>query len=253
MTANPRIIETKVASTEQELRAAERLRYDVFVRELGGTGENVDHVLGLERDMFDPHADHLIAIDRAADDAVVGVYRVLTREMADKAGRFYSEDEYDLSALKSSGRRLLELGRSCVHADYRGGTTMFQLWQGLADYVACHEIEVLFGVASFHGTDPQKYAHALSNLAVNFLADETLRPVSNLYQPMSIIAPDQIDRAAAIKDTPPLIKSYLRLGGVVGDGAFIDHEFNTIDVCLIMDTEKMSSKHRSIYGKANAR
>lgn len=252
MTSNSRKIETKVADCESELLAAQRLRYDVFVNELGGDGEQVDHDLKLERDGFDAHSDHLIAIDRMANDAVVGVYRVLTADMAEKAGRFYSEDEFDVSGLKNSGRRILELGRSCVHRDYRGGTTMFQLWQGLADYVARHDVEVLFGVASFHGTDPMKFAQALSNLAAHYAIEEPLRPVSRQYQSMSLVPPAQIDRSVAIKDTPALIKSYLRLGGLVGDGAFIDHQFNTIDVCLIMDTLKMSQKHRDIFSKAFA-
>ena len=144
----------RIAKGEQDLRAAQRLRYRVFVEELGGDGPLVDHQAQIERDEFDPYFDHLILIDASRDlsglEYVVGVYRMLTGVAAQKTGRFYSEDEYDLTPLRAGGRTLLELGRSCVHRDFRGGTALFHLWNGVADYVAEHRIEVLFGVASFH-------------------------------------------------------------------------------------------------------
>ncbi|MGI9370113.1 MAG: GNAT family N-acetyltransferase, partial [Ruegeria sp.] len=156
----------KLAETSEELRAAQRLRYDVFVRELGGGGEMVDHENQLETDHFDPFFDHMLAIDDTTGN-VIGVYRLLPGDRADELGQFYSEDEYDLSVLKKGGRRLLELGRSCVHPDYRGGTAMYHLWNGLAGYVSANDIEVLFGVASFHGTDVHALAQPLSMLHHN--------------------------------------------------------------------------------------
>jgi putative hemolysin len=250
MSANPQNIFTKIADRAQEFDAIAQLRYEVFVRELGGGGAGVNHALRTESDAFDEHAQHLIAMDRDAGDAVVGVYRVMTAEMAAKAGRFYSEDEFDLTALRTSGRKILELGRSCVHPNYRDGVTMFHLWQRLAEYVLSDDFEILFGVASFHGTDPMKYAHALSNLAASYAAPDHLRTKSKKYQTMALVGKFHIDRNTAIRETPSLIKSYLRLGGVVGDGAFIDDVFNTVDVCLIMDTVTMSQRHREIYSKA---
>ena len=243
----------RLASSDRDLRAAQRLRYTVFVEELGADGLLVDHAARLERDAFDPIFDHLMLIDTRRDaaalDDVVGVYRLLTSDRAAVTGRFYSEDEFDLSVLKASGRRLLELGRSCVHADYRGGTAMLQLWNGLADYVLEREIEVLFGAASFHGTDIAALAQPLSWLHHNHLAPETLRVRARAphRQDMDLIAPAQLDRRAAMLATPALIKAYLRLGGFVGDGAWIDHDFNTTDVCLVMDTARMSAKHREFY------
>ena len=239
----------KLAETEAELRAAQALRYDVFVTELGGSGALVDHQAGLERDRFDPYFDHLLAIDRKSGETV-GAYRLLRDDQAKAAGQFYSEDEYDLSVLKSSGRRLLELGRSCLHRDYRGGTVMYHLWNGLADYVLSHRIDILFGVASFHGTDPSTLAQPLSMLHLGHLAPPELRvrALPRHYQSMDLVAPDQLDRRAAMLAVPALIKAYLRLGGFVGDGAFIDHDFNTTDICLVLDTEKMSARQKRIYG-----
>ncbi len=254
MTGAPKF-EIRLARTEAEREASQRLRYDVFVRELGASADSADHDSGLERDAFDPFFDHLLLFDNArAHDPVVGVYRVLRSDQRSRVGRFYSEAEFDLGPLLASDRRLLELGRSCVHRDYRGGPAMYHLWQGLANYVSEHEIEVLFGVASFHGTDPASIAAPLSHLYHNHLAPENLRPRSKSYQTMNFMPAEQVDRAETIKAVPALIKAYLRLGGVVGDGAFIDHDFNTIDVCLVMDTAKLSDRHRKIYAgdKASA-
>lgn len=242
----------KIAGTEAELRAAQALRYEVFVRELGGGGAMVDHAAGLEQDRFDPFFDHMLVTDNTTG-TVAGVYRLLRDDQAAKAGQFYSEDEYDLSVLKSSGRRLLELGRSCLHPDYRGGMAMFHLWSGLADYVEAHGIEVLFGVASFHGTDPQQLATPLSMLHHGHLAPPELRVRSKSFQPMDLVAKDDLDRKRAMLETPALIKAYLRLGGFVGEGACIDHAFNTTDVCLILDTARMNERQRKIYAGGRGR
>lgn len=253
MTVEDPCLSVRLAVTEADLLAAQRLRYAVFVDELGGSGPLVDHANRLERDAFDPFFDHLVLVDRRRDpadlDHVVGAYRVMPSDRRAAAGRFYSETEFDLAPLLASGRRLLELGRSCVHPDHRGGTAMFLLWNALADYVLDRGIEVLFGAASFHGTDSAALAQPLSWLHHHHLAPPKMR-VSVLpqhRQPMDLVAPDQLDRKAAMAATPALIKAYLRLGGFVGDGAFVDHAFNTTDVCLVMDTGQMSARHREFY------
>jgi putative hemolysin len=240
-----------LARTDAEIRAAQRLRYDVFIDELGGDGTLVDHDARIEADRFDPFFDHLLLRDRRRDaaDDVVGVYRLMREDQARAAGQFYSEGEYDLGRLRASGRRLLELGRSCLHRDYRGGSAMMHLWNGLADYIAEHRIEIMFGVASFHGTDPQRIAGPLSLLHHRHLAPEDIRPRARTegFQAMDLVGAAALDRVAAIRDTPALIKAYLRLGGFVGEGAFIDRPFNCVDVCLVMDIARMSDRHRAIY------
>ena len=219
-----------------------------------------DKLMGYGFDLVSGGTDnHLILIDHAREggdmEQVVGVYRLLRDDQARAVGQFYSEDEYDLSVLKDSGRKLLELGRSCLHPDYRGGAAMYHLWNALAAYVFEHEIEILFGVASFHGTDTQALAQPLSMLFHNHLAppDLRVRAQPDHYADMNIVPKDQLDRRAAMVQVPALIKAYLRLGGFVGDGAFIDHDFNTTDVCLIMDTQRMNEKQKSIYTKEVAR
>lgn len=243
----------RLAETAEDLAGAQRLRYQVFVAELGGDGPLVDHQARLERDSLDPYFDHLVLIDNHRDpaglDHVVGAYRVLPGDRRAAAGRFYSETEYDLRPLLASGRTLLELGRSCVHADHRGGPAMFHLWNGLAEYVLDRGIEVLFGVASFHGTDIAALAAPLSLLHHHHLAPPEMRVTARApnRQSMDLIPPQALDHRAALAATPALIKAYLRLGGFVGEGAWIDRAFNTTDVCLVMDTGQMSARHRAFY------
>lgn len=253
MTAAAPEFKLKLAETAADIQSAQRLRYEVFVAELGARGAAVDHASRLEKDRYDPFFDHLLLLDRnrKTDDRVVGVYRLMRPEQAERAGQFYSEDEYDLGALKRSGRRMLELGRSCVHADYRGGMAMYELWSGLSDYVARHDIEVLFGVASFPGTDIAALAQPLSFLHHRHLAPPELRVTARAPggQRMDLVPPDALDRRAAMLATPALIKAYLRLGGFVGQGAWVDHAFSTTDVCLVMDTARLNARQRDIYSR----
>lgn len=238
----------KLAQTPAELEAAKRLRYEVFVEELGGGGALVDHNNRLEQDKYDPFFDHVLLTDTTIDQ-VVGVYRIMREDQAVAAGGFYSASEYDLEPLTASGRNLLELGRSCLHRDYRGGTALYHLWSGLADYISKHQIDILFGVASFHGTDPAPLAAPLSLLHHYHLAPEALRVSAHAdaRQTMDLIGKSNLDRRQALLQVPSLIKAYLRLGGFVGQGAYVDHAFNTTDVCLILDTQKMNARKARIY------
>ncbi|MFQ5439797.1 MAG: GNAT family N-acetyltransferase, partial [Paracoccaceae bacterium] len=184
----------------------------------------------------------------------VGVYRLMREAQAADCGRFYSADEYDLTPLTGSGRRLLELGRSCVDRAHRGGTAMLLLWNALSDYVLKHRIELMFGVASYHGVDPEPIAQSLSYLHHFHPAPAdcrvAVRPGS--AQRLDLISRDLVDRKTAMLQTPALIKAYLRLGGFIGEGAYVDHEFNTLDVCVVMDTIRMSERHRTAYSRRSA-
>lgn len=241
----------KMVETPAELHAAQRLRYDVFVQELGAAGPLVDHDRKVERDRFDPFFDHMI-LTHTPSGQVVGVYRLLREGPARDAGGFYSEAEYDLAPLKNSGRRVLELGRSCLHPSFRGGSALYHLWRGVGDYVVRHRIDIIFGVASFHGTDVATLAAPLSMLHHRHLAPPELRVRAHpqSFQAMDLVAQDALDRRAAMIQIPSLIKAYLRLGGYVGEGAFVDHTFNTTDVCLVMDTAQMNARQAKRYGAA---
>ncbi len=253
MTTDAARFVVRLAQSEQDVAAAQRLRYRVFVEEMGATASPEEHAARREMDRFDPWFDHLLLVDTAHDgdplEAVVGVYRLMRGSVARQGPGFYGAAEYDLSKLENLPRETLELGRSCIAPEVRGGLGLHQLWNGLAEYVIRHDVQVMFGVASFHGTDPAPLAQPLSYLYANHLAPEDLRVVARPDNrvDMAALPPERIERRAALQAIPPLIKAYLRLGGFVGEGAYIDHDFNTLDVCLIMDTDRMTGKYRALY------
>ena len=252
-------LDIRLAVDEADKLGAQRLRYRVFVEELGGSGTMVDHQHCLERDRFDDFADHLVLVDKRRDparlDHVVGAYRLMRADAAQRSGGFYSETEFDISPLRQSGKRLLELGRSCVAPQFRGTVAMFMLWNGLAEYVHRHGLELMFGVASFHGTDPEPLKQPLAYLAQEHLAPHKMRARAKGEQrlDMALLAPDEIDRKAALRALPALIRAYLRIGGCVGDGAWVDRAFNTIDVCLILDTSRLAPRYAALYGRPSGK
>ncbi|MGJ8612113.1 MAG: GNAT family N-acetyltransferase [Octadecabacter sp.] len=248
ITSNGPLFATRLAVCADDTQAAQALRYRVFVEEMGADGPLVDHDARLERDIFDDHAEQLLLLDLAREDGdqVVGVYRLMDEDAAQAAGQFYSAQEFDLTRLTGSGRRLMELGRSCLHPDYRGGAGVLHLWQGLADIVRTRQIDILFGVASFQGTDLETLAPSLSLLHRDHLAPDDIRVRAHDFQPMDFMGVE--DRVAAMKQVPSLIKAYLRLGGFVGEGAYVDPAFNTTDVCLVLDLARMTARQAAIYG-----
>lgn len=243
----------RMADTEAEIAAAQRLRYRVFVEEMGASATPTEQALRREMDAYDEYFEHLILIDTQAEgdplDHVIGAYRLMRSSVAAKGIGFYGATEYDLSKLQNT--KALELGRSCIAPEHRGGLGMHMLWDGLGEYVTKHDIDILFGVASFHDANPEPIAEALAYLHHNHLAPENLRvkALPEHYVNMNRMPASQIDTRAALRQIPSLIKAYLRLGGYVGDGAFVDHDFNTVDVCLIMDTATMVEKYRAFYGR----
>lgn len=244
----------KLAETAAEREGAQRLRYRVFVEEMGAEVTPEEHAARREWDDFDPYFDHLILLSQdpaIADplDRVVGVYRLMRGEVARAGPGFYGAGEYDLGPIALSSRPSVELGRSCVAAAHRGGAAMHLLWNGLASYVLEHRIELLFGVASFPGTDPAPLAEALSYLRHEHLAppDLRVRALPEHYVGMNLVPREAIDAPRALQAIPALIKAYLRLGGFVGDGAYIDREFNTVDVCVVMDTARMTERYLRFY------
>ncbi len=256
MTSDGTKFSIKLAETADEMLAAQKLRYRVFVKELGGTTDRASAKRGVECDEYDAYYDHLILKDNRLPEAenVIGVYRLSRSDGQASRPGFYSAGEFHLDKISRSGRKSVELGRSCVDARYRKGIAMHLLWNGLADYISNHDIAILFGVASFHGTDVHAISHALSLLHHAYLAPEDLRVTAfgeNAVS-MDILPYGEIDKRAAIRQIPPLIKSYLRVGSTVGEGAYVDYGFNTIDVCLVLDTLRMSQKYKDFYLRESA-
>lgn len=242
----------RLAESAAEVRASQRLRYRVFCEEMKARPTPAMAAAGREFDGYDDYCDHLLVFDLSrgrGPEAVVGTYRVMRREGAARCGQFYTVDEYDISALLAYPGEIMELGRSCVDADYRSGTTMQALWRGLSEYVLHYDVQVMFGCASLHGTDPDALAEELSYLYQHHLAPPALRPqaVPERYVAMDRLPPERIEPRAALAKLPPLIKGYLRLGGVVGDGAVVDEQFNTTDVCMVVKTDLVTDRYARHY------
>lgn len=234
--------------------ASQALRYRVFYDEM--TAKPSPEMASRKRDFddFDAVADHLLVVDRdlgTGPNSVVGTYRLVRREAAQKHGQFYSVDEYDVSAILAHDGEILELGRSCVDENYRSRHVMELLWRGIAAYVFHYNIDLMFGCASIPGTDPEALALPLSYLYHNHLAPEDKRPIAlaERYVDMNRIPADEINPRRGLASVPPLIKGYLRLGGFIGDGAVIDPQFDTTDVCIVVETEKVTGRYYDHYSR----
>lgn len=242
----------RVGVSAAEIDAVQSLRYRVFYQEMGARADAATASSRRDRDKFDAVADHLLVVDHAIGDGpegVVGTYRLIQREASARLGRFYSADEYDIAPIMKFPGRILELGRSCVDAAYRSRVAMQLLWRGIAAYVFHYQIDLMFGCASLHGTDPDALAPELTYLYHNHLAPPALRPraLPDRYVEMRRMPPNELDPKRVLAQLPPLIKGYLRLGGFVGDGAVIDRQFNTTDVAVVVKTDLVTDKYYRHY------
>jgi len=238
----------RLAESQAEIEASQRLRYAVFVTERNATPSDAEREAGREFDAYDPHTDHLLVFDTGiADgpDGVVGTYRLMRRDQAAKAGTFYTVDEYDITPLLNYDGEIMELGRSCVAEGYRAGATMQLLWRGIAACVQHFDVQLMFGCASILGTDPDAVAEQLSYLYHHHLAPPALRPTAlpQHHVEMNRVSAEQLRPRRTAARLPPLIKGYLRLGGFVGDGAVVDHDFNTTDVCVVVKTDLVTDRY----------
>lgn len=247
-------VEVKLAETEAEVEASQRLRYKVFYEEYAAQPN--EEMARERRDMnaFDAVADHLIVVDRSIEDPIdriVGTYRMLRNDVASRHGRFYTSDEYDIQPLLDNGSNLLELGRSCVLADYRTRPVLQLLWEGIIEYMLSHDVDTMFGCASLHGTDIDALSEQLAYLHHYHLAPEDMRPkaLAERYVDMNLHAAEDLDAREIFKSLPPLIKGYLRVGCTIGEGAVVDEQFNTTDVCIMLPMKEFAPRYRKHYAR----
>ena len=200
---------------------------------------------------MDECCEHLLVIDHAREGAnkVIGTYRLIRRPAAEKMGRFYSSAEYDIQKMIDYPGEVLELGRSCIAKDARNTATMQMLWRGIALYAYHYNIQVMFGCASLPGVDPEQHAQALSYLYHHHLAPPALRvrALEDRFVEMAQLPHGSYDPRQVMRKLPPLIKAYLRVGAMVGDGAVVDHEFNTTDVFIVMPTSAIAQRYRDRF------
>lgn len=241
-------LEVRLAGSEEDVKAAQALRYEVFYEECGAQPDEKMALLKRDIEPIDDFCDLLLVIDHASKK-VVGTYRFMLREAALQYGSYYTSSEFEIDKLIAFPGQIMELGRSCVHQDYRTKPTMQLLWKGLGAYIQQNQVALCFGCASFIGTDISKYKQALAYLYHYHLAPSNLRTCAlpEHYEEMNCLPLKEVDPKEAMRQLPPLIKGYLRLGGVVGEGVFVDHKFNSIDVCIIVNRDTVSGRYSQRY------
>lgn len=251
-----RHFEVRVTRDSADIAAAQALRYHVFYQEMTAVPSRAMAAAGRDFDEFDEVCDHVLVIDhrRPASQAVVGTYRLLRQDIAERYHGFYSQGEYDISVLMRGTLRsgtLLEVGRSCVHREYRTNLTIQRLWRGIAGYVTEHNVGYLFGCGSLPGIDPKALAVPLSYLHHQFLAPPALRvrALPERYVAMDMLPAERIPAREVFQSLPPLIKGYLRLGAYVGDGAVVDEQFSTTDVFVLVPIERVAARYFSHFDR----
>ena len=239
----------KIAETDFEIKKAQHLRYKIFFKNKKAKNKPINNLFKRDFDFYDKVSDHIIIIDNNINnyENVVGTYRLLRGNFAKIYKGFYTEQEFDISNLKKhfSNSNMLELGRSCVHTDYRSGIILKLLWQGISNYINNYKIKILFGCASFHGTDPKKFRNEFNLLRKNFCLCDNFNVKS--LQKNSIHFQKLHDEKMVFKNLPPLIKGYLRAGGMMSKNYFIDKEFNTIDFCVVVFMDKIVNRYKNKF------
>ncbi len=224
-----------LAVDDCEIREAQRLRYKVFVEELGARLSTV--LPGHDIDLYDPFCDHLLVRDLASGE-VVGTYRILPPEAAQRVGSYYAEQEFDLTRLNFLRPRMAELGRSCVHPAHRSGAVIARLWIGLADYMTRYGYETIVGCASIGMADGGHIAASVHRQLIK----SHLAPIEWHVTPRTRLPVESLDdgQAAAL---PPLIKGYTRLGAMVCGEPAWDPDFNTADLLMLLPMAQLNRSY----------
>lgn len=242
--AEPSRFEVAWARDESDVRAAQRLRYAVFVEEMGARlvlpgGAPAGHDI----DVFDDFCEHLLVRAPGSDDgepgAVIGTYRVLTPAAARRVGGLYSDTEFDLTRLRPLRARMVELGRSCVHPDWRSGGVILALWGALGEFMARNGLETMIGCASVGMRDGGHVAASLwEQLRRTHLASIEWRVRPRLALPVEEL------RSDLAVEPPPLIKGYLRCGATLLGAPAWDPDFGTADLPLMMRIGDLPARYR---------
>lgn len=249
-------LETRIARNEREIDAAQAVRYRVFIEEMGAKIAPDATRRKRDIDAWDAVCDHLLVLDCSVEgdpeDQIVGTYRLLRHDVARNHGGFYSATEFEVESLmaRHPEKRFMELGRSCVLPEYRTKRTVELLWQGCWAYALMHRVDAMFGCGSFPGIRPEEHALALSFLYHHAVArgEWAVRALPGLYREMDLMPVEAINPRKALAAMPPLIKGYLRLGAMIGEGAVVDHAFNTTDALIVLPISSISDRYRNYYG-----
>ena len=261
MAIKVRDFEVRLTRNKEERKQVRQLRYQVFCLEEGASATEEQRALGEEYDAYDRFAEYMAVFHQGR---VVGTYRIIDRNAAEKMGGFYTETEYNLSKIKKYPGNIAEMSRACVDPAYRENALVMRLlWAGLGEMIVRRKIGVVFGVASFVGTKPARSAQAISYLYYNHLTPLRLRAtvltenfadgINPKLSRMNILPREFVDESDARAQMTPLIKGYLRLGATFGRGVFVDVPFNSYDVFVMLETRKMNAAYQKHFlGRENA-
>jgi len=251
-------LEVRLATHKRDIRKAQKLRYKVFYEEGGAIADARTALTRRDLCAFDRICDHLIVIDHdfmnrfgRRKPKVVGCYRLLRQDMAERHGGFYSASEFDIAPLlaRHAGKRFLELGRSCVHRDWRSKRVLELMWRGIWTYVRHHRMDVMIGCASLPGADPAPHAPTLAWLSAAASPDDVWATRALPARRVSINAADtpDLEPRKALAKLPPLLKGYVRIGAKIGAEAVSDHQFGTTDVFIIMPVAEIDPRYISYF------
>jgi putative hemolysin len=236
--------EIKLVENEQEYDETLRLRYEVFNIEMG-EGLSSSSETGRDEDQYDPYCDHLIVKSIEDNNKIVGTYRFMRKEAAENGIGFYSELEFDLSKLKETGEEIIELGRSCVHKDFRSKNVMSYLWAGLAKLIDEAGAKYLFGCGSIHSDNVNTISSIFRYFKEKHYSDEYHRVYPKKGFEVKGLNPYiEVENAKEVfRSIPPILKGYIRLSAqCCGEPAW-DPEFGCADLFILLDTKKITKKY----------
>ena len=237
-------LSVELAATKEDILASQRLRYQVFAEEQGAILPTASE--GLDRDYYDDFSHHLLVRNLETGD-VVGSTRILTEESAALAGSFYSANEFDLSTMLPSLKgNSIEIGRTCIHPDFRNGAGIGMLWAGLAQFMEIHKVDYMFGCASVGMRDGGSQVTAIMNEA----RSKNLAPSDMWVTPRHQLTP--VSPAERMK-MPPLLKAYLKLGAWVAGEPCLDTDFNVADIFILLDVNNLNTRYHRHFMQCSAK
>ena len=229
-------------SDKDEVYNVQRLRYEHLLKEYNP----LLPITGIDNDGYDQYSDSILVIDKT-NNKIAGTYRVATLKTL-KGHKCLTEDEYDLTELRNSGKTFLELGRAVVHPDYRNGSVIELLFIAVYRYMVENEIDYTIGLSSFHGSDPLLYKNAFSYLKRNYLfTDFSINAISNEF-PLDTIN-GEVDNELLKEELPGLLKMYLKFGNKVVSIGSIDYKFNSCDILIILDRKDANMRYINFFSK----
>ena len=244
--------DVRLAQSDEEVRAAQKLRYEVLFKESGGRITKEMLNVGREEDEWDDIAYHVVVVDSKNDNQVVGTIRLVSNDSLVEGQSFYTEHAFNLDGMRNHYEKTVELSRACVSPEGRGGAILMLLWKFTMQFIEQNDFDVLFGCASFHGTDYHEHTEILSYLHAKHLATPELMPIPK-DSVQSVAIEDFSSEPGSGKNrgkVPTMLRGYLKVGARISDHAIIDPVFNTTFVVIYVDVKEMFNINHVLVNKS---